>query len=98
MILSKQELINIENGGLKMEKKIFSFSIFVFLSAFLFSCSSTEVKPTTAPVVAADDLPTQISHHTRMSFSSDGKVRAVLHAIGVRVFEQKRATMLDSSV
>jgi LPS export ABC transporter protein LptC len=33
-----------------------------------------------------------------MSFSSDGKVRAVMNARGVRVFEQKRYTLLDSAV
>jgi LPS export ABC transporter protein LptC len=33
-----------------------------------------------------------------MSFSSDGKVRAVMNASGVRVFEQKRYTLLDSAV
>lgn len=33
-----------------------------------------------------------------MSFSSDGKVRAVMNASGVRVFEQKRKTYLDSNV
>jgi LPS export ABC transporter protein LptC len=67
------------------------------MTAFI-SCSSNEVKPTTAALTIADNLPTQTSHHTKMSFSSEGKVRAVLNAIGVRVFEQKRYTMLDSSV
>jgi LPS export ABC transporter protein LptC len=33
-----------------------------------------------------------------MTFSSDGKVRAVMHAFGVRMFEQKRFTLLDSAV
>jgi LPS export ABC transporter protein LptC len=33
-----------------------------------------------------------------MTFSSDGKVRAVMNARGVRVFEAKRHTLLDSSV
>jgi LPS export ABC transporter protein LptC len=33
-----------------------------------------------------------------MTFSSDGKVRAVMHAFGVRMFEQRRYTWLDSAV
>lgn len=33
-----------------------------------------------------------------MTFSSEGKVRAVMNAIGVRMFELKRQTWLDSSV
>jgi LPS export ABC transporter protein LptC len=64
----------------------------------LTSCSTKEVKPSTAPIIASDDLPSQTSAHTRMSFSSGGKIRAVMNAKGVRTFEQKRYTLLDSSV
>jgi LPS export ABC transporter protein LptC len=104
MISLKQELVD----------KRMSFSIFVnakpnlirisqihvcfFLLFLLASCATKEVKPTTAPIVSSDELPSQISEHTRMTFSSGGSVRAVLNAHGVRVFEIKRYTMLDSSV
>ncbi len=64
----------------------------------LSSCTSNEIKPNTAPLASTDDLPSQISAHTRMSFSSGGKIRAVMNAKGVRTFEQKRYTLLDSSV
>src|SRR4051812_32487785 len=74
-------------------------AIFLLLALFfLASCGSDEVKPSTASLTSSDELPTQTSAHTRMSFSSDGKVRAVMNASGVRIFEQKRYTMLDSSV
>ena len=62
------------------------------------SCGSNEVKPNTASLTSSDDLPTQTSAHTRMAFSSDGKIRAVMNATGVRVFEQRRYTLLDTSV
>jgi LPS export ABC transporter protein LptC len=77
--------------------KVLLFLIFL-LAFFLVSCSSNEVKPSTAPLASSDEFPTQISAHTRMSFSTDGKIRAVMNARGVRVFEQKRYTLLDSSV
>ncbi len=64
----------------------------------LASCATNEVKPSTAPLVSTEEMPSQTSAHTRMAFSSEGKIRAVMNAIGVRVFEQKRYTMLDSSV
>jgi len=73
----------------------FAGLLFMF---FLASCSSNEVKPSTAPLTSSDELPSQTSAHTRMTFSSDGKVRAVMHAFGVRMFEQKRYTLLDSAV
>jgi LPS export ABC transporter protein LptC len=75
----------------------YRFTILILLCT-LSSCSTNEVKPTTAPLVSSDELPSQISAHTRMTFSSDGKVRAVMNARGIRVFEVKRYTMLDSSV
>ncbi|MDP4219600.1 MAG: LPS export ABC transporter periplasmic protein LptC [Bacteroidota bacterium] len=70
----------------------------LFLFSALVSCGSKEVRPTTAPLPSSDDLPSQISAHTRMSFSSEGSIRAVMNATGVRVFEAKRYTLLDSSV
>ncbi|MEP7234291.1 MAG: LPS export ABC transporter periplasmic protein LptC [Ignavibacteriota bacterium] len=74
------------------------FFLCVTLFSFLSSCSSNEIKPNTAPLTSTDDLPSQTSHHTKMSFSSGGMIRAVMNAIGVRTFEQKRYTLLDSSV
>ncbi len=110
MILLKQGSIRIENAELKIENNIshhFQFSILNFqflvllaitLVFLLASCSTNEVKPTTAPLISSDELPSQTSAHTRMTFSSDGKVRAVMNAHGVRVFEGKRHTFLDSNV
>jgi len=69
------------------------------LMGFIFSsCATNEVKPTIIALASTDEMPSQTSEHTRMAFSSEGKIRAVMNAKGVRVFEQKRYTMLDSSV
>lgn len=70
----------------------------LLLFSCLASCGTKEVRPTTEPIQSVDELPSQTSAHTRMSFSSDGMIRAVMNAKGVRVFEQKRHTLLDSSV
>ncbi len=75
--------------------RLLAMTLFI---SFLASCGSNEVKPSTASLTSSDELPSQTSAHTRMSFSSDGKVRAVMNASGVRVFEQKRHTFLDSAV
>ncbi|MFI5263255.1 MAG: LPS export ABC transporter periplasmic protein LptC [Candidatus Kapaibacterium sp.] len=72
--------------------------IILLFFLFLSSCTSNEIKPNAAPVASSDELPSQTSAHTRMSFSSGGKIRAVMNARGVRTFEQKRYTILDSSV
>ena len=44
------------------------------------------------------DKPSQTSHHALMSFSSNAQMRALLRAQRIRVYEQKRYTMLDSGV
>src|SRR5439155_7525261 len=62
------------------------FGLFLCGTFFLSSCSSNEVKPTTAPLTGSDDLPSQISAHTRMTLSSEGLVHTGLKHRGVRVF------------
>jgi LPS export ABC transporter protein LptC len=82
------------SGDCFVAMRLFAMTLMFFLA----SCTSNEVKPTTAPIASSDDLPSSTSVHTRMTFSSDGKVRAVMNAFGVRMFEQKRYTLLDSAV
>ena len=81
-------------GLLRLTKVLLAMTLIYLCS----SCTSKEIKPTTAPIPSTDELPSQTSAHTRMSFSTDGKIRAVMNAKGVRTFEQKRYTLLDSSV
>ncbi len=64
----------------------------------LLSCTSGEIEPPKTTVALSQDQPTQIGSDTRVSFSSDGVVRAVLKAKGVRMYEQQHYTLLDSSV
>ncbi len=52
---------------------------------------------TAAPELGADK-PAQVSFNTSMNFSSDGLLRAILHAGRVETFEAKRYTWLDSGV
>ena len=60
---------------------------------------SSKVTPTTvqAPPITADK-PSQVSYGTSMNFSSEGLLRAILHAGRVQTFDQKRYTWLDSGV
>ncbi len=70
----------------------------VFL--FLASCDdSPKVLPSTVGLVPTGaDKPSQISYNTSMNFSSDGMLRAILHAGKVETYEQKHYTWLDSGV
>lgn len=70
----------------------------ILLALLLTSCTSGEVTPPKSATIAEQEGPTQIGTDTRVTFSSDGKVRAVLNARGIRIWERQRYTKLDSSV
>ena len=60
---------------------------------------SPKVMPNTVSnVITGEDKPSQISHNTSMNFSSEGMLRAILHAGRVETYETKHYTWLDSGV
>lgn len=71
---------------------------YTFLAFLLTSCTSGEVTPPKTAIIAEQEGPTQIGSETRVTFSNDGVVRAVLSAKGIRIFERQRHTNLDSAV
>jgi LPS export ABC transporter protein LptC len=48
--------------------------------------------------VVVDEMPDQESWKSRVVFSDSGRVKAVLDANHIRVFEQRRETLLDSGL
>jgi LPS export ABC transporter protein LptC len=67
------------------------------LLIILASCDDAEkVQPVN--IAGVSDHPAQISYNTTMTFSSEGIVKAVLHARRVRTYEDQRFTYLDSGV
>lgn len=74
--------------------------IVVIALAALASCDESPKVPlkTVGLVQTGADKPSQVSYNTSMNFSSDGMLRAILHAGRVDTYEQKRYTWLDSGV
>ncbi len=64
----------------------------------LASCTSGDTEPPRTNIAADENQPTQTGSNTRVSFSSDGIVRAILNAKGIRMFERQHYTLLDSAV
>jgi LPS export ABC transporter protein LptC len=63
----------------------------------LVGCDDTErVQPVN--VGNSLDRPAQITHNTTMTFSTEGVIKAVLHAKRVRTYEDQKFTYLDSGV
>ena len=73
--------------------------ILVALGSGISSCGDdAKVEPTVTKLDPNADKPSYISFNTGMNFSSDGKLRARLHAGRVRSYDAQRVTILDSNV
>lgn len=73
------------------------FLAFLFLLIIFTACDEEKAKPTLSGY-AADQLPTQESWNSNVTFSDSGRVRAILHAGHIRMFEEERYTLIDSGL
>ncbi len=70
----------------------------LFLSLFISCDEGPKVAPSTAAEPLGANEAAQVSYNTSMIFSSDGLLRAILHAGRVEAFETRHYTWLDSGV
>ncbi len=72
---------------------------FIFIIILLItSCNSEQVKPKILSGIKTEEMPSQESWNSKITFSDSGKIKAVLIAGQIRVFEQAKETLLDSNV
>jgi len=78
--------------------KVFLFCYLVFVISYLFqSCSSDKVEPPKTDYNTSDSIPNQISFHTTVTFSDSGRIKAVLEAGQIRLFNRYNYTLVDSN-
>lgn len=65
---------------------------------FAFSCTSERVKPAVDTSIKVAELPTQESWNSVITFSDSGKVKAIMYAGHLRVFEEAKETLLDDNI
>ncbi len=70
-----------------MRKFFFAF-IFLIL-ALLISCGETKLKPQIDHSISSDEIPDQESRDATITFTEDGKLKAVLYSDTIRVIESK---------
>jgi LPS export ABC transporter protein LptC len=91
-------MIEYRVSGVQCQVKATLFCV-AFACAFLFGCDeSPKVAPSTAPAPLGANKPATVSYNTSMNFSSEGVLRAILHAGRVQTYEMKQYTWLDSGV
>jgi LPS export ABC transporter protein LptC len=78
-------------------KQIYYFIAIILLT--LAGCDeSPKVSPSASGTAVNGDKPAQVSYKTSMNFSSDGLLRAILHAGRVQTFDLQHYSLLDSGV
>ena len=70
--------------------------VILFLCGLATACEE-KAKPAVS-LLTPDQLPTQESWNSSVTFSDSGRVRAVLQAGHIRMFEESQETLLDSSL
>lgn len=67
--------------------------IFVFL--IISSCSEEKVKPRLLNLKSSEGVPTQESWNSKIVFSENGDLKAILFSDHISVYEDKKYTLLD---
>jgi LPS export ABC transporter protein LptC len=73
--------------------------VLIFSAVFLFQCcSSKRVKPAVDGSFQSEELPSQESWNSIVTFSDSGKINAILYSGHLRKFDDKRETYLDKNI
>jgi LPS export ABC transporter protein LptC len=73
--------------------------LFILFSVFLLTyCSGDRVKPAVDNSIKVAELPAQESWNSIITFSDSGKVKAIMEAGHLRVFEESKETLLDENI
>jgi LPS export ABC transporter protein LptC len=75
----------------------FVFLILSVLILFQF-CSSKRVKPSIESNIRLEELPSQESWNSVITFSDSGRISAILYAGHLRKYDEKRETFLDQKL
>jgi LPS export ABC transporter protein LptC len=75
------------------------YFVFVLLAFMIFSsCSSKRVKPLVDLNLKIEELPSQESWNSIITFSDSGKTKAILWAGHLQKYDEKRETFMDQNV
>jgi len=70
-----------------MRKFFFAFNFVIF--TLLISCGETKLKPQIDQSVNSDEIPDQESIDATITFTEDGKIKAILYSDTIKVIESK---------
>ncbi len=76
-------------------KKVLNIILFILAFGLLTFCNETKVEPKVA-LISSEDLPDQESHNAKITFTEEGKLKAILYSDTIQVFSEKRETDLKN--
>ncbi|MBK7499283.1 MAG: LPS export ABC transporter periplasmic protein LptC [Ignavibacteriales bacterium] len=75
------------------------YFVLILSILFLFPfCSSKRVKPSVDGKLSVEELPSQESWNSIITFSDSGKISAILYAGHLRKYDDKKETFLDQNI
>ncbi len=77
---------------------IIRFAILVVVAALLLSACEEKIKPSVLSEVDSNSLPQQESWNSTVTLTDSGRVKAVIKAGYIQVYEEPRRTMLSEGV
>lgn len=75
-------------------RRILSFLIFISFT----HCTSDRVKPAIDASIKVEELPSQESWNSIITFSDSGKIKAIMNTGHLRVFDEAKETLLDENI
>lgn len=76
-----------------MRKKILILNFIVLI--FFYSCGETKLKPQIDNSISSEDLPDQQSFDATITFTEDGKLKAILYSDLITVIDDKNEKLLE---
>lgn len=69
--------------------------IFLFLSFILTACSDDKLRPQVTGITKSNDLPTQESWNSKVLFTEEGNLKAILFSDHIMMYTEKNETLLE---
>jgi len=74
-----------------MKRNLISFIILTFL----FSCSEEKIQPQIEKSIIEGEIPSNESWNSKIMFTDEGRIKAVLYSNHLKMFEIQRTTLLE---
>ena len=67
----------------------------IFLLLLTLACEESKIKPTIDNSIGAESIPVQESWDAEIYFTEDGKLKVIMYADHLQVFEERKTTLLE---